>query len=140
MIAYESILRGVLWAHVGYFCSMAAAHWFSFKKPVLFVYYDTPFHAYQDKIISFCVLTYVAMFTSAALHPVENTPFALFSIWTTVLGLAAINRSKALQKVLKGKSTFWYWAQVAMIASGAAVMTGLYAAINVQKIGDHTEL
>jgi hypothetical protein len=45
---------------VAYFCCMAVAHFFSIKVPVLFVYYNTPFHAYQDKIISFAVCAYVA--------------------------------------------------------------------------------
>ncbi len=41
-----------------YFVCMAIAHFFGIKVPILFVYYDIPFHAYQDKIISFCIATY----------------------------------------------------------------------------------
>jgi hypothetical protein len=49
-------------AGVAYFCCMAFAHFFGVKVPVLFVYYDTPFYAYQDKIISFAVCAYIALF------------------------------------------------------------------------------
>lgn len=35
-------------AGVVYFSCMAFAHFFGIKVPVLFVYYDTPYYAYQD--------------------------------------------------------------------------------------------
>jgi hypothetical protein len=57
----QALLKLALLAGVGYFCAMAAAHWASFKVPVLFIYFDVPFYEYQDKIISFCAFTCVSV-------------------------------------------------------------------------------
>jgi len=53
------ILRILLFAGIAYFCCMSLAHFFGFKVPILFIYYDTPYYAYQDKIISFAVVAYI---------------------------------------------------------------------------------
>ncbi len=63
---------------------MAVAHFFEIKVPILFVYYDTPYYAYQDKIISFAVVAYICLFASAARS--GEVLFALVAIWVTVLG------------------------------------------------------
>lgn len=116
------ILSGLLWAGVAYFVCMAVAHFFGVKIPVLFVYYDTPFYAYQDKIIAFAVVAYVCLFVTAARMP-QAAPAALAAIWITVLGLASVNLSEALRAVLKGGSTAAYWAQTAALAGYAAALT-----------------
>ncbi|MFM8706388.1 MAG: hypothetical protein ACKOHG_21525, partial [Planctomycetia bacterium] len=85
-------LRLALWAGVAYFCCMAVAHFFGLKYPLLFVYYDVPFHAYQDKIISFAVVAYVCLFAHAAGHR-SGVPAALVALGVTVLGLGAVNGS-----------------------------------------------
>ena len=56
VLAGFDLLHFALLAGVAYFCAMAVAHFFGIKWPLLFVYYDVPFHAYQDKIISFAVV------------------------------------------------------------------------------------
>jgi len=104
---------------------MATAHFFSFKIPLLFVYYDTPFYAYQDKIISFAVVAYICLFFSAA-RDLAQTPAALFALWATVLGLASVNLSSALQDVLGGKSTAVYWLQTGLILVYAVVLSVLF--------------
>ncbi len=110
-----ALLRHSLLAGTAYFCCMALAHFFGIKVPVLFVYYDTPFHAYQDKIIAFAVIAYASLFYTAARHRVA-VPAALFSLGVTVLGLSAVNVSPALQSVLDGKPTTAYWLQTGAIA------------------------
>ena len=116
------VLNLLLWSGVAYFCCMAVAHFFGIKLPILFVYYDTPYYAYQDKIISFAVVAYICLFASAA-RSNETVPAALVAIWVTVLGLSAVNLSDALQSVLSGKSTFAYWLQTAAIAAYALCLT-----------------
>lgn len=116
------ILSLLFWAGVGYFCCMAVAHFFGIKVPVLFIYYDTPYYAYQDKIISFAVVAYICLFASAARIP-EVAPAALVAAWVTVLGLCAVNLSDALQAVLAGKSTAVYWIQTALLAGYAVALT-----------------
>jgi hypothetical protein len=114
-----------LWAGVAYFCAMATAHFFGVKWPLLFVYYDVPYHAYQDKIISFAVVAYVCLFASAA-RIREVVPAALVALGFTVLGLCAVNTSDALAAVLEGRSTAVYWAQTGLIAVYAAILIGLH--------------
>ena len=109
-----------------YFVFMALAHFFGLKVPVLFIYYDTPFHAYQDKIISFAVCAYVALFYSAARHR-DVALSAIIVLALTVAGLCAVNVSGALASVLEaGQSTFPYWLQTGAIAFYLAVLVLLY--------------
>lgn len=121
----SKLLDWGLWVCVAYFCCMAIAHFFGIKVPVLFVYYDTPFFAYQDKIISFAVVAYIALFYSAA-KVREVVPAALVTLWLTAAGLAHVNLSDALAGLEGEKSMTAYWAQTAMIAGIAAVLTALY--------------
>jgi hypothetical protein len=93
-----NLLRLGLLASVLYFCCMAIAHYFGIKLPVLFVYWDTPFYAYQDKIISFSVISYVGLFYTAPRH-IEAVPAALAVLGVTVLGLRSVNLSDALADV-----------------------------------------
>jgi hypothetical protein len=111
---------------VAYFVCMAIAHFFGIKLPVLFVYYDTPFYAYQDKIISFAVCAYVVLFYSASKH--RDVAFtAIIVLGFTVLGLSAVNISEALASVLVvGQSTLPYWLQTGAIAFYLVVLMVLY--------------
>ncbi|WP_417524438.1 hypothetical protein [Marinovum sp.] len=120
------LLRFGLLALVAYFVCMAIAHFFGIKVPILFVYYDTPFYAYQDKIISFAVLSYVGLFYAAA-RDIKVVPIALAVLGMTALGLASVNMSDALASVLaEGQSTWPYWAQTGMIAGLWVILTALY--------------
>lgn len=105
---------------------MALAHFFSFKVPILFVYYDTPFYAYQDKIISFAVFAYIGLFWSAAFNrSVALTAILVMTI--TVLGLAAVNVSEALSTVMSPEqTTLPYWAQTIAIGLYLAWLSILY--------------
>ncbi|MFV0292345.1 MAG: hypothetical protein ACK5II_03640 [Paracoccus sp. (in: a-proteobacteria)] len=118
-------LRMLLFVCVVFFAAMGAAHFFGLKWPVLFVYWDTPFHAYQDKIISFTLVTYMALFFGAFRHRVM-VPYALISIWGTVAGLALVNQSAALAGVLEGEGTIAYWLMTLAFGGLAAVLTVLW--------------
>ena len=72
----QPLLRYSLLLGVVLFCTMAAAHFFGLKYPLLFVYFDTPFYAYQDKIIAFTLVTYACFFYSATRAP-QITPAVL---------------------------------------------------------------
>ncbi len=112
----ELILKYSFLVCTFYFVCMAIAHFFGIKLPILFVYYDTPFYAYQDKIISFCVVTY-AIFFFGAYKNLSIAPYAILSMIATVLGLSLINFSDALKSVLDGGTTIFYWLQTGMITS-----------------------
>uniref|UniRef100_A0A0G4I6N2 Uncharacterized protein n=1 Tax=Chromera velia CCMP2878 TaxID=1169474 RepID=A0A0G4I6N2_9ALVE len=118
-------LRLALQLGVLYFCCMAAAHFTSFKKPVLFVYYDVPFYAYQDKIISFAVISYALLFHAASRHEAV-VPYALASLAVTVVGLSAVNVSDALEEVAKGGPKVMYWLQTGAILTYLVLLLVLY--------------
>jgi hypothetical protein len=120
------LLRLALWAGAAYFCCMAVAHFFGLKYPLLFVYYDVPFYAYQDKIISFAVVAYICLFVNAALDR-SAVPSAIVALGVTVLGLSAVNGSDALVTVLDGRSTRAYWMQTGLIALYFVLLLVLYA-------------
>ncbi|KUF10376.1 hypothetical protein [Pseudoponticoccus marisrubri] len=122
MEAPTPLLRGLLMICVAFFACMGAAHFFGLKIPVLFVYWDPPFYAYQDKIIAFTLVTYMALFFGAARHRVM-VPYALVSIWATVIGLALVNLSDALAQVLNGGGTLAYWLITAAFGGLAAILT-----------------
>lgn len=115
-----------LYAGVAYFCCMAVAHFFGIKLPLLFVYYDTPYYAYQDKIIAFAVIAYAGLFYAAAKNR-SVVPVALLVLAITVAGLASVNRSDALAAVLdEHHSLVPYWLQTGLIALYLATLVILY--------------
>ncbi len=82
-----TLLQNFLAINVAYFCAMSLAHFFSFKYPILFIYYNADYQEYQDKIISFCAATYAILFLAAYNHAVV-VPSALSSLIVTVAGLS----------------------------------------------------
>ncbi len=113
-------------AGVVYFTAMATAHFFSIKVPILFVYYDTPFYAYQDKIISFAVCAYVALFHAAAKHRAV-APSAITVLALTFFGLSAVNVSPTLTTLLKeGQTTTPYWLETSLIGVYLIVLIVFY--------------
>ncbi len=118
--------RFLLLAGVAYFCCMAVAHFFGIKVPVLFIYFDTPFYAYQDKIISFAVCAYIALFYSASKHR-DVALNAIFVLAITVVGLSTVNLSDALASVLhEDQSTFAYWLQTMAITGYLLLLVYFY--------------
>lgn len=116
-----SLLFGCL-----YFVCMAVAHFFGIKVPILFVYFDTEYFAYQDKIISFAVTAYIALFYLASKDR-KNVPAALIVLGITTLGLTSINLSPQLKVAMtSGQNLLPYWLETAFIASYLVVLTVLY--------------
>ena len=55
-----------------YFLLMAIAHAIGLKMPGLFMYFNVPSYAYQDKIISLFAFGWAAFFFSVAANPSKN--------------------------------------------------------------------
>ncbi|MEM1140715.1 MAG: hypothetical protein AAGH45_12620 [Pseudomonadota bacterium] len=123
----QGLLRLLLLVSVAFFVCMGTVHFFGIKLPILFVYWDTPFYAYQDKIIAFTLVTYAALFFGASRHRLM-VPYALISIWGTAVGLSLVNLSGALQSVLGDGGTALYWLITAAFAGLATVLTLLWRA------------
>ncbi|WP_143247492.1 hypothetical protein [Agaribacterium haliotis] len=122
----SNLTRYAFYMGMLYFFFMAVAHFFSIKVPLLFVYYDTPFFAYQDKIISFAVCAYIGLFYSASKHrDVALTAIVVMAL--TVAGLVSVNMSAGLLQLLAPGQTSWaYWLQTAFIGSYLLLLLGLY--------------
>ncbi len=126
MSANSTLTKYAFGAGAVYFFCMAVAHYFGIKVPILFVYYDTPFYAYQDKIISFAVCAYIGLFYSASRER-SVAPTAIVVLAITVLGLASVNLSSALCSLLEeGQSTGPYWLQTGLIAVYVVVLVIAY--------------
>lgn len=83
------------------------------QVPLLFIYYDVPSHAYQDKIISTCTATFALLMFHAA-HNTEMAPVALLSLLFTLIGMAGVNISGDLRKAIgPAATTAPYWGQTA---------------------------
>lgn len=109
-----------------YFVFMAIAHFFGIKVPVLFIYYDTPYYAYQDKIISFAVTAYIALFYGAS-RSRDLALYAIIVLIITTLGLSYINSSSQLHSLLAAnQTTFPYWLQTGLIAGYTVILIILY--------------
>jgi hypothetical protein len=105
---------------------MAIVHFFGIKVPILFVYFDTEYFAYQDKIISFAVTAYIALFYLASKER-RNIPAALIVMSVTTLGLTSINLSSQLKVAMtSGQTLLPYWLETAFIASYLIALTVLY--------------
>ena len=112
----EVILKYSLLAGTVYFVCMCVAHFLSFKVPLLFIYYDVPSTHYQNQIISFSVLAFVALSYSASQNR-SVVPSFLLSMFGVVFGLSYINGSNSLSSVMiEGTSTTPYWLQTGLIA------------------------
>ena len=121
----STLTRAAFLAGVAYFVCMAIAHYFGLKYPLLFVYWDTPFYGYQDKIISFAVLAYAGLFFLAS-RSREASAMASLVMVLTVLGLSSVNLSEDLRSVLAtDQGTGAYWLQTGLFALYALALVGL---------------
>jgi len=120
----SKLLRGLILLVTAFFLSMATAHFFGLKYPLLFVYYDTPYYAYQDRIIAITLVSYAILMFAASRHRLV-LPYALVALWVTIFGLSYINLSSELALVLTGQSTVVYWLQTGAFAGLAVVLTFL---------------
>lgn len=66
---HSKSLKVLLYAGAAYFFCVAFVHAVGLKLPGLFVYYNVPSHAYQDRIISFLTFGWGVFFLLAARKP-----------------------------------------------------------------------
>ncbi|WP_127112809.1 hypothetical protein [Shimia sediminis] len=89
------LTRLALLAGCAFFTCMALAHFFGLKWPILFVYYNTPLHDYQDKIISFAAIAYIGLWYVESKSR-DAVPVVLIVLALTVLGPSSVNMSPTL--------------------------------------------
>jgi len=107
-----NILRWSLFAGAVYFMGIAFAHMFGLKVPFLFVYFNVPSYAYQDRIISFLAFGWSVYLFTAFIDPVKNSGLVkaiLFSGTGTIIGLSAINILTDFGKLSKDIDVSIFW-------------------------------
>ena len=91
----QSVLKWSLLAGAGYFLLVAGAHLLGIKTPFLYVYYDLPSNAYQDKIISFTsfgwAMFFVAGYSSVKRGSLRSVRYIVMAAAGAVGGLCLIN-------------------------------------------------
>ncbi len=123
------LLRWMLYALAVYFLAISAAHLAAVKWPLLFVYFDVPSHAYQDRIISFLALGWsVFIFTAARGLPDSRSQVRAIVIasFLATLGLSLNNAVTDFQALASGLKVWAYWAQTGALAVITLLLAGLY--------------
>ncbi len=77
-----------------YFLSVAFVHMFGVKVPLLFVYFNVPSYAYQDRIISLLAFGWSIFFFTASIDPEKQAALVKAILCAgagAVLGLSVVN-------------------------------------------------
>ena len=111
----KSILRTLLLAGSIYFTSVALVHFLGIKIPVLYIYYDIPSNAYQDRIISVLCFAF-AIFLFAGYKIFEQNfiivKYIVLAGFVAVLGLYVNNFISAENL----KTNLIYWLEITILA------------------------
>jgi hypothetical protein len=106
------ILKWSLFAGGLYFLVVSIVHMLGIKVPMLFVYFNVPSQAYQDRIISFLAFGWAVFFFTAFSDPHRQLVRAILIAGAGVIaGLAAINLVTDFQAIARGIDTSVFWAQ-----------------------------
>ena len=88
------LLKALLMAGALYFFAIAVAHMLGIKVPMLYIYFNVPSNAYQDRIISFLSFGWSVFLFSAARDPEQNQPAVkavIIACLAALIGLHVIN-------------------------------------------------
>ena len=110
------ILKWSLFAGGSYFLAVSSAHMLGTKAPLLFVYFNVPSLAYQDRIISFLAFGWAVFFFTAFKDPqVRLVRAVLVAGAGAIAGLAAINLLTDFQALSPGVGITAFWAQTTVL-------------------------
>lgn len=126
------LLKGSLIGGAVYFLMMGIAHWFGMKVPFLFIYFNVPSEAYQDRIISILSIGWSFFLLSGALQVPSTTAIRLILISGAValLGLAIINLTTDFNAMTPLATQRLYWFQWMALVLYFAWLLGLSEALN----------
>jgi len=95
-----------------YFLSIATVHMLGAKVPMLFVYFNVPSHAYQDRIISFLAFGWSVFMFTAFTDPQKQAALVkavLVAGAGAVVGLSIINLATDFQSLGAGIDNRVFW-------------------------------
>jgi hypothetical protein len=73
MSIHNQILKWSLFAGALYFLSISVVHMLGIKVPMLFIYFNVPSNAYQDRIISFLAFGWAVFLFTAFANPQKQS-------------------------------------------------------------------
>ena len=73
MSIHNQILKWSLFAGALYFFSISVVHMLGIKVPMLFIYFNVPSNAYQDRIISFLAFGWSVFLFTAFTNPQKRS-------------------------------------------------------------------
>jgi len=99
-----------------YFFGVAVVHMIGFKIPILFIYYNVPSYAYQDRLFSVLAFGWSAFFFTAFTNPRRFSAFVkaiLTSGAYAIVGLSAINVTTDFNNLNLNIKVWMFWIETA---------------------------
>lgn len=115
-----------------YFLGVAVAHFTSFKVPGLYVYFNVPSHAYQDRIIGALALGWAILLFTAYGNPLRNLALVRGLVTAgacAVIALAAINATTDFEALAPTADVRIFWAEWAALLFYLLWLTAAYRGV-----------
>jgi len=112
---YKLLLKILLFSGFAYFFSLAIAHMIGWKVPALFIYFEVPSYAYQDKIISVLAMGWALFYLQAALNPQGQRTIIrglLVSGGLALIGLSVMTIQTDLHRLNPAMNEPYIWYQI----------------------------
>jgi len=116
MSTNQRILKYSLLAGALYFFSVSVVHMLGFKVPVLFIYFNVPSYAYQDRIISFLAFGWSVFLFTAFTDPQKNSALVkaiLVAGAGALIGVSVINATTDFQSLDPAINPTIFWLEAA---------------------------
>ena len=107
-----------LFAGAFYFLAVATAHMLGIKVPMLFIYFNVPSYAYQDRIISFLAFGWAMFLFTAARDVVKNVQLVkaiLIAGGGAIVGLGIINATTDFHALDPAINVAIFWMETAVL-------------------------
>ena len=114
----KTILSISLFAGAFYFLAVATVHMLGIKLPMLFIYFNVPSYAYQDRIISFLAFVWGIFLFTAARDVVKNVQLVkaiLIAGGGAIIGLGIINATADFHALDPAINVAIFWMETAVL-------------------------
>lgn len=110
ILNYKALKYSFLFGAI-YFALVSIVHMVGYKIPVLFVYFNVPSYAYQDRIISFLAFGWAVFMFSGFLNPKnkELIRTILIAGCGAIVGLATINLLTDFEGLSSEINIVYFW-------------------------------
>lgn len=112
----QKILKGLLFAGAVYFAAISTVHMLGIKVPMLFIFFNVPSNAYQDRIISFLAFGWAVFLFTAFTDPQKNSALVkaiLVAGAGALIGLSIINSFTDFQSLDPAINVNIFWLETA---------------------------